>query len=380
MTSRERVLRSLDHHEPDRVPIDVGGSVGATAISVFLYGKLKEHLGIRKKDTISNPRMCAAYIDLEVLRKLDMIDTCSVNPHYTFEFPETTEEKEWQVVWGRSGSPGGYSYNPIRGPFGGHDSEYTKLPTSALEEFGWPEPSGIVDVKGIEEKATRLRQETDYALVLELPAPVIHRSQYLRGYANWLKDIYMNPDFFSALLEKVTRIWIEAAGILLERVGDIIDVVFYGDDIGTQNGPLISPSLYRNLIKPHHKAMIKAIKAKSQAKIVYHTCGGVAPLLSDFAEEGVDCYNPVQPSAKGNDLPQMKKKLGDKLAFWGGVDVQKVLPEGTTQDVRKEVKRRISQLAEGGGYVLSASHIIQPDVPLENFLAMLEAAVEYGRY
>lgn len=380
MTSRERVLRALNHREPDRVPIDVGGSVGATAISVFLYRKLKEHLGIRKKDTISNPRMCAAYVDLEVLKQLDMIDTCSVNPHYTFQFPETTEEKEWQVVWGRSGSPGRYSYNPISGPFGGHDAEYTKLPTSCLDEFDWPEPSDIVDVKEIEERATRLGQETDYALVLELPAPVIHRSQYLRGYANWLKDIYMNPDFFSALLEKVTRIWIEAARILLGTVGDMIDVVFYGDDIGTQNGPLIGPSLYRNLIKPHHKKMVKAIKAESQAKIVYHTCGGVAPLLSDFAEEGVDCYNPVQPSAKGNDLPQMKKELGDKLAFWGGIDMQKVLPNGTTQDVKKEVKKRISQLAEGGGYVLSASHIFQADVPLENFLAMLEAAVEYGRY
>jgi uroporphyrinogen decarboxylase len=167
---------------------------------------------------------------------------------------------------------------------------------------------------------------------------------------------------------------------MLKAGGDLIDVVATGEDIGFQNGPIVSPELYRELLKPRHMRWFNLVKKHTNAFVHLHSCGSIYKLLPDIIELGVDIINPVQVSARDMDSSILGQEYGDRLSFWGGIDTQRVLPRGTTAEVRAEVKRRISDLAPGGGYVLISVHNIQPDVPLENILAMYDAAKEYGTY
>jgi uroporphyrinogen decarboxylase len=166
----------------------------------------------------------------------------------------------------------------------------------------------------------------------------------------------------------------------LDLVGDRVDVVFLGDDLGTQLGPQVSPELYRKYIKPQHRRIFDVYHAKSKAKVLLHSCGSVAALIPDLIEIGVDILNPVQVRASGMDPAKLKREYGRDLTFWGGVDTQEVLPRGKVADVWAEVGLRIRQMGSGGGYVLNSVHNVQPDVPPENVVAMFEAARELGRY
>lgn len=146
------------------------------------------------------------------------------------------------------------------------------------------------------------------------------------------------------------------------------------DDLGAQNGPLISPEIYRKLIKPRHQQLISFIKKNSKAKVLFHTDGGIYPFVEDLIEMGVDILNPIQVSAKGMDAKGLKKEFGDSLSFWGGIDTQKILPYGSTKDVEEEVKKRIDELAPGGGYILASVHNLQPDVPPEQYLHNVQSS------
>jgi uroporphyrinogen decarboxylase len=167
----------------------------------------------------------------------------------------------------------------------------------------------------------------------------------------------------------------------LDAVGPYIDLITFSDDLGSQRAPLISPKMYRRMIKPYQAEVIAAIKRRSKAKVFFHSCGNVYPLIGDLIEIGVDVLNPVQVSAgEMGDTARLKREFGDRITFCGAVDTQWVLPHGTTDDVRSEVRRRIRDLAPGGGYILAAVHCIQPDVPPENVLAMFDEARVAGRY
>jgi len=165
----------------------------------------------------------------------------------------------------------------------------------------------------------------------------------------------------------------------LETVGDLVDLTMFGDDLGTQQGPVMSPALYRRLIKPTHARMVQVIK-KFRKPVLLHSCGSVAAFIPDLIEIGIDALHPVQVTARDMDTAHLKREFGRDMAFWGGIDTHRVLPRGTTAEVREEVRKRIADLAPGGGYVLGAVHNIQAEVPVENILAMVEAAKEFGRY
>jgi uroporphyrinogen decarboxylase len=168
---------------------------------------------------------------------------------------------------------------------------------------------------------------------------------------------------------------------LLEEAGDEVDVLITGDDLGSQSAPLISPRMYRKLIKPYHAELMSAIKRRTKAKIFYHSDGDIYPLIGDLIDIGVDLLNPVQVSAgEMGDTARLKKMFGDRLSFCGAIDSQEVLPHGTPDDVQREVRRRIKDLAPGGGYVLASVHCLQPDVPPENVIAMFDEALSAGRY
>jgi uroporphyrinogen decarboxylase len=196
-----------------------------------------------------------------------------------------------------------------------------------------------------------------------------------------LFDLAGNPDFILALMRKITDLMKASVIKLLEEAGDCIDVLITGDDLGMQNAPMMSPKMYRRLIKPFHAELMSEIKRRTKAKIFYHSDGNVYPLIGDFIEIGVDLLNPVQVSAKDmGDTARLKREFGDRLSFCGAIDTQWVLPYGTPADVRAEVRRRINDLGPGGGYVLASVHCIQPDVSPENVCAMLDEAKQAGRY
>ena len=213
--------------------------------------------------------------------------------------------------------------------------------------------------------------------ILYVPAPLIHPSQYLRGYEDWYIDCVANKKLLRSLFDAVFEVTSTIARRALEEVGGEVDVVFTADDLGAQNGLQIQRELYRELIKPYHERYFRLIHELSPAKLLFHSCGSVVEVLDDLIDIGVDALTPVQVSARGMDTKLLKQKWGTKLVFWGGIDTQHVLPHGSVDDVKAEVERRIEDLGPGGGYVLCAVHNVQPEVPTENIVAMYHHAREY---
>jgi uroporphyrinogen decarboxylase len=201
----------------------------------------------------------------------------------------------------------------------------------------------------------------------------------LRGLDTILMDLLVNPDFVHALLERLLEINMIATGRFLDAAGGYIQVFKASDDLATQQGLMMSPESYRTFLKPVHKKYFDLVKSKTKAKIFFHSCGNIAEILDDLIEVGVDIINPVQVSALP-DTAELKKRFGDRVVFWGAIDTQRVLPYGSPGDVAEEVKKRIDDLARGGGYVVAAVHSIQADVPPQNIVAMAEATRRYGTY
>ncbi len=193
-------------------------------------------------------------------------------------------------------------------------------------------------------------------------------------------DLILNPKLVEAILDRILEFYLGYWENVLSIIGEYVQVVKVNDDMGDQRGLLISPDLYRRFIKPRDKELISFIKKRTNAKVYLHSCGAVSELIPDCVECGVDVLNPVQVSAKGMNTEKLKQQFGNRISFWGAIDTQKVLPFGTRQDVKEEVRRRIHDLAPGGGYILASVHNIQNGVPPQNIITMFEAARKYGGY
>jgi uroporphyrinogen decarboxylase len=374
MNARERVLAVLSHKEPDRVPIDFGSFWGATSMNFRAYQNLLGYLGINREPRVESKILFTAEIDDDILERFN-VDTKSLKPSIAldeFNAPEEFIERPWDVKWRRSID---FTYAPVAGPF----QEMVNPSLDDLKTFKWPSPSDIEDFAKWGERAYKIRQKTDRALVASMRSITTH-AQILRGFEGWALDLILNRVFSDALHEKLAELWIGTADGMLDALGDNVDILFFGDDFAAQNQLLFSPQIFRERIKPLLKQMVGKVKAKTKAKVVLHSCGSVYPLIEDFIDIGIDGLNPLQANAKDMEPNKIKEKAGKDLALWGGIDTHVLLPKGTPKDVREEVKRRIAILGEGGGYVLSADHNILIDVPPENLIAMFEAAIEYGKY
>ncbi|MHA1567636.1 MAG: uroporphyrinogen decarboxylase family protein [Alphaproteobacteria bacterium] len=374
MTHRERVLAALNHQPTDRVPIDFGGTY-TTTIFFAAYERLKTLLGVEHETNIYSKTRRLAIPDETVLRRFD-VDTrflgLGAYEGDQRELDADTYLDEWGTTW-RKADDGHYLY--IDGPFFGRK----KPDPEDLEKGKWPDPDNPGYYRGLAERAQKLRRETDYAIILNMPIGVIHQGQFLRGFADWLKDLYKNRTFSERTMDMVADHWIRIAENALDLVDGNVDVVFFGDDLASQLAPLFNPVIYRELIKPRHARMIAAVKAKTDAKILYHSCGAVSQLIEDLIDIGVDALNPVQVTATGMEPGSLKKQFGDRITFWGGINTQNVLPFGTAEEVRAEVRRVIDILGAGGGFVLNSVHNIQNDVSAENIVAMFDEARAYGR-
>ncbi len=377
MTHRERVLAAINHEEPDRIPFDIAATK-CTSMHRVAYDNLIEHLHFDPKPKVIWDNMQQIVLpDEEVLNYFD-VDTRSLYPgspdNFTpKELGEEFYEDEWKVI--RRCPPGGYYFDLYQCPFEGEPA------WEDLEQFHWPDPDDPGRVRGLKERSEYLRRKTDYAVVLNLGATILHTSQYMRGFEGWFMDIALRPDFMHALMDKILDIHLRTIRNIFCEIGsDAVDIVFIADDLAGDRGPMISPKAYRTFLKPRHLRIIHCIKEYTDAKIMYHTCGAVQPLINELIEIGVDILNPVQVTAKDMDTRVLKEQFGDRLTFWGGIDTRQILPHGTVDDVKQEVKRIIQDMAPDGGYVLNFVHNAQPDVKPENICAMFEAGREYGVY
>lgn len=372
ITHRERIMRAVGREEADRVPVDFAGSFAST-ITLGGYEKLKAHLGVKGETEVLSERSQLAVVAEEILQRFD-IDTRMLihgSPERAAieRFPDGSYRDEWGVV--RSRPHGGHYY--VSGPtFPG------ELTAREVERFEWPDPHDPGYTRGIAEKAQDLRENTDYAVLLNLPVGFIHQSQFMRGFDRWMMDFVECPEVVEALMDRVLDLWLTICGDLMDAAEGRFDLVFYGDDVAHQGGSFLSPEMYRQYLKPRQRRLIEFVREWTSAPIVYHSCGAVASLLPDLVDIGIDVLNPVQVAAEGMDSRRLKQEFGHVLAFWGAIDTQKVLPFGTVEDVRAEVRRRINDLGRGGGYVVNSVHNIQPDVPPENICAMFDAAREFS--
>ncbi len=382
MNSRERVMCSLNHQEPDRVPIDLGGTV-VSSIAIPTYAALRRALHlpqgeIRVLETVQQ----IAWVDEDV-REIFGVDVLPVfaNPPSGYQ-PVFIDEPDGSIVFkDEFGAtlrkpPSSYYYDWQAFPLGEPSLE-------ALEKMPWPDPADPARYQGLRQRVQALRASTDKALFSMAPCghDLFNQILRVRGMAEGLIDLAANLDFAEAFLERLTHSICTAQELFLDEVGDLVDIHFTADDLSGQAGPLISPALYRRLIKPRWARIIQTIQAHTKAKIFYHSCGAIDAFIPDLIEIGVDIINPVQVSARGMDSAVLKKKYGTYLSFWGGgCDTQRVLATGTPEEVRQEVRRRIADFAPGGGFVFNPVHNIQPLVPVENIIAMFAAAREFGRY
>lgn len=367
MRPRERVLAALRHEQPDRVPVDLG----ATAVSGIhrqANAALKAHLGLQADEPVHDAVQGLVVPD-ERLRQRFRVDLrrVALRPPASGVAGPPASGDTYVDEWGMRRQRTALYWEIV-----GHPLADAKV--ADLRHYPWPDPHDPGRVAGLAEEARRLYEETDYALVADfLGGGIFEQAIWLRGFERFMVDLLTDEVFVQALLDQLLELYLEFYAVYLEAVGPYVQIVALGDDLGTQNGPLISPQLYRRLIKPRHKELYDFIHSRTTARIMHHTCGSVVPLIPDLIEVGVDILNPIQTSARGMDPAVLKREYGAWLSFHGGIDVQQILPFATPEQVQAEVRRVAGILGQGGGYILAPSHNIQADVPPENILALYDA-------
>ena len=389
LTPRDRILTTLQHKEPDCIPYDLGGT-SITGIHLVAYQNLlhfldKDYLlGQDEASWYYNRLMGLAEISEDIRQEL-RVDTRVArfnNPSsWRLQIKEMGSTKSFTDELGCqwTNSKGAYYFDQIPGR--GHPlSGPIKL--EDVNTYPWPNSSDPARIKNVRSELKKLR-EAGYAVIVETPFNGIFSLGFrMRGYTDFYEDLGSDQSMACRLMDRITDLKIDFWDMALEEIGDLIDVIVELDDLGGQDGTLVSPEMYRKLVKPRHRRLFSFIKRKAPDSYLFlHSDGSVHNIIPDLIETGVDILNPVQMSAAKMDSAKLKKEFGDSLSFWGGgVDTQNILAKATPGDVRNEVRRRIDDLAPGGGYVFAAVHNVQADVPPENFMAMWETLQNHKRY
>ncbi len=379
MDPRERFVATLEHREPDRVPIDLGGMV--TGITTGASQTLKAHLGITDPDELADRVQQLAQPHPTILERL------RVDSRYLYlrasrdwqdiELPDDTFEDEFGIRRQAAFRPDGHL---LYYDFVGHPLGEART-IEDVARFPWPDPHDPARYEGLAEAARALAEGTDKAVSLNLIASVFEFSWYLRGYVGFLEDLLTEPRLAEAQLDAMLEYQTALLGEVLDRMGPYLTFVMTGSDLGTQRAPMMDPEVYRRIIWPRYRKLWGFIHERSAAKVFYHSCGSIAPMIRMLIEGGVDAVHPVQPAADGmGDRARLKREFGSDITFWGGFDQQHTLPFGTPDEVRTEARRLLDAFMPGGGFVFAAGHNIQADVPPENVLALFDTVHEYGVY
>jgi uroporphyrinogen decarboxylase len=382
LNPRERVLLALNHQEPDRVPIDLGATI-VSSIAKSSYLGLKKHLGMALEEIeLLDHVQQLPYLDEPLLERFAVDFRLVQLPAATAPDLHIFEEGNYLAFIDRWGSKlhmpkeGGLYFDWVEFPI--------QEPTmEALDRYAWPRPDPAEYNARLRVQAEHLFRSTEYALVGSaiIGGGIFEQPARTMGMQSFLMALVAEPRFADRLMEQITDIYIESCNSYLDQVGEFIQVFTYWDDLCGQNGWLVRPDIYRKMVKPKQRRLLEAIKRKTSAKVFYHSCGASRDLIPDLIDLGFDIVNPVQVSARDMDPRQLKKDFGADIVFWGGgVDTQRVLPFGTPQEVRDEVRHRIDELAPGGGFVFAAVHNIQAFVPPENIVAAFDTALECGWY
>jgi uroporphyrinogen decarboxylase len=382
MKPRERVMLALNHRETDRIPIDLGATI-VSSITRSSYIELKKYLGmsleeIKMLDYVQQ----LPYVDEALMERFGVDFRLVQLPAATAPSVNIFEEGDYYAFIDRWGSKlhmpknGGLYFDWVDFPIKGVTME-------ALNSYNWPRPDPPEYIARLAEQARYLYENTDYALVGSaiIGGGIFEQPARIMGLENFLMALVTESAFADRLMGRITDIYIESCNNYLHELGPYIQVFTYWDDVAGQNGWLIRPDLYRRVIKPKQRRLVEAIKKKTNARLFYHSCGATRELIPDLIDLGFDIVNPVQVSARGMDTKRLKEDFGKDIVFWGGgVDTQRVLPFGKPAEVAEEVKRRIDDLAPGGGFVFAAVHNIQAFVSPENIVTAFDTALEYGQY
>lgn len=374
MKSRERLLCAMNRKETDRVPLDLGGT-SVTTLTRGVLAMLERHSGSNsggKEGILISRRFQNVLVPEEYLLRFN-VDVRGVTPGKPEH--DTTRELEdgsWIDEWGITYAPsaGGLYNDIVRYPL-------AAATAAELDAYPWPDPDDPGRTKSVREKARTILEHTEYAAVGNMTgSQIFERCWYLRGFEEFLLGLHSDRSFAHRLLRIVTDIQMRRTENFLREAGPYIQVFKTSDDLCGQLSPLISPSMYREMIKPYHREYFALVRSLTDARILLHCCGNVRPLLPELIDTGIDIIHPFQFSCPDMDPVSLKREFGDDIVFWGGMDVQTVLPRFPADEVRRRTGKIIDIMSPGGGFVLSPTHNIQPDTPAENIVAMYEAATQ----
>lgn len=401
-TARERVKKAIKHQEPDRVPIDIGGTASST-IAAGPYRQVAELLNIDITPTYMADVMCQT-----VMMNEEMLTALGSDAKLVYYMPETWQDGRAydgtpvkipslfnpeetpdgaRVIRNSQGIPtvkmprDGFFFDPCHHPLQNiktvDDIGKTEVLWHTLARPSWLNRS----LEQIAEEVKELRANTDRVLIGDFQGQIFQASQLVRGWTEFMMDLVSKPAQAQAIMEATTQALMESFDVYADTLGPHLDIIQMCDDLGMQVAPWMSPDTYRKMVKPYHSRLYGFIKKRCpHAAILLHSDGSIFPLIEDLIDTGIDILNPIQYTCKNMDLAEMKKTFGQDITFWGaGVETQSTLPFGTVQKVVDEVKRNIDLLAPGGGFVFAAVHNVTEGVPPENVITAFETAQEYGK-
>lgn len=351
MNSRDRVRRVINLEEADRVPVDLIWPTG------YIVDALKKALGVRSEE--------------ECLRALGVdVRWASPGPGSGWKsrtFGDGSWDDEWGVRWWGYHMTTRVVHHPLA----------SAQDVSDVDEYAWLDPHAPERLEALGRGLDAIGP--DYGVVFGMGGNLLERAWYLRGFKNFLMDLRSRRKMAEAILDHVMYFHREITVAALEEFGDRIDIVFTADDLGDQKNLFFTPQLWRDVFKPRYAALFSEYK-KFGAKTMFHSDGNCFLLIPDLMDAGLDILNPVQPMARQMDPASVKGAFGDRLAFHGTICIQRTLPFGTAADVKAEVMERMKTVAIGGGLILSPTHGVLADVPVENIIALYDAARKYGMY
>jgi len=377
MGRRDNFYATLENREPEKLILDLSGCP-LSAIDNNLLTSVNELLGFleRKEDKYSYPDLIinGQIINERLLKYLD-IDTRPVGSilRPKKSVAKRISDTEYIDVWGVKYKHTGLYWEIVESPLKGATID-------DLDDYTWPEPESIsrIELDIIKKRAKYLYENTDYVICASHPVlGIFELGCWMCGFDDFLLKMALDTDFVKKFFEIILAYQKKVIEIYYSEIGDYIHYTSSGDDFATQTNSFISPDSFDALIKPYFKERIRYTKKFTKAAFLHHSCGNVYRLIPSLIESGVEILNPIQPVSEDMSAENLKKSYGGRICFHGGIDTQNIMPFGTEEDVKNEVKRVIDVMSKNGGYMFAAAHILQNDVPAENAVAMFKAAREY---
>ena len=381
-TSYQRVIDALEHREPDRIPFDLGAAA-VTGINIRALRNLKEYLGIKTPSSVQDDITQLALFDPDmaelfrtdvgsVMPRPPLVAPLRIAPHREGNHFRLTDE--FGIGW-QMPVEGGLYYDQYLHPLEFADT------IQDIEKYPWPDPLAPERFEGIRAGVDEVIDNRKLGCFLErMSSGMWEHAMWMTGYEKFFLDMFINKPLIHALMEKILELKMQYWERVLELTGERHVVISCADDLGTQDSLLVSLEMYKEMIWPYHCRLFRFIKEKARGKayIFFHNDGAIMESIPLLIEAGVDILNPFQVNCRGMDTAKFKREYGRDLTIWGGsCDSQYVMPKGTPQEVRDETRRRIEDLAPGGGFIFAPIHVIQGDVPPQNIMAWWETLNEY---